>query len=155
MGFYLGGEVPVTIAIKASLGAAIALLVSGSTSAYISESAEREKEIKELESAMAEDLSHSLHGQASRIVPLLVALVNGLSPLAICLIVMTPLWLEISGVALPGNVFAWCIGFSACVIFVLGLYLSTISKEHWLLSGFKALLIAGVTVGVILLVDSF
>jgi predicted membrane protein (TIGR00267 family) len=153
MGFYLGQQVPVEIAIKACLGAAIALLVSGSTSAYISEAAERKREIQELEAAMAKDLDASLHGRAARVIPWFVAMVNGLSPLTICLLVMTPLWLEVTNHPLPGNVFIWCLSLSLVVIFILGLYLSRISGQHWLVSGCKALLIAGVTVSIIFVLD--
>jgi len=153
MGFYLGQQVPVEVVIKACLGAAIALLVSGSTSAYISEAAERKKEIQELEAAMVKDLNSSLHGRAARVVPWFVAMVNGLSPLTICLFVMTPLWLEVAGHPLPGNVLIWCLSLSILVIFTLGLYLSRISRQHWLISGLKALLISAVTVAIILLLD--
>ncbi len=155
MGFYLSEGATVAVAAQAGIGAAIALFMSGSTSAYISESAEREKEITELESAMSKDLSNSLHGQAARLIPFWVAMVNGLSPLLIALFIMTPLWLTLGGFVLPGNVFVWVISLSAFVIFVLGIYLSTISRQHWLLSGIKSLFIAAATLMVILLLDKF
>lgn len=155
MGFYLSEGATVAVAVQAGVGAAVALFMSGSTSAYISESAEREKEINELENAMSKDLTNSLHGQAARIIPFWVAMVNGLSPLLISLLIMTPLWLTLGGIQLPGNVFLWVIGLSAFMIFVLGIYLSTISRRHWLLSGIKALSIAGTTLLVILLLDRF
>ena len=65
MGFYLDPQIPVEVAINACMGAAISLFVSGSTSAHISEAAERKKEIQELEAAMVKDLRASLHGQAA------------------------------------------------------------------------------------------
>ncbi|MDX1694030.1 MAG: hypothetical protein R3208_09705 [Ketobacteraceae bacterium] len=154
MGFYLSDDATVAVAIKAGVGAAVALFMSGSTSAYISESAERAREIAELENAMSKDLSGSIHSQAARIIPFWVALVNGLSPLIISLLIMSPLWLNLAGITLPGNIFLWVIGLSGIAIFVLGLYLSTVSGQHWLVSGIKAILIAGTTLLVILLLDS-
>ncbi len=63
-GFRIGGEVNLNIAISACLGAAIALGVSGLTSAYISESAERKKALAELEKSMVADLGESVQGVA-------------------------------------------------------------------------------------------
>lgn len=149
MGFYLSKDASISIAIQACVGAAIALFMSGSTSGYISESAERKREIRELEDAMAKDLTGTVHHRAARVIPFWVALVNGLSPLMISMFVMLPLWLALVGIQLPGNVFLWCILISIAAIFVLGIYLSTISQQHWMLSGFKSLVIAGVTLLVI------
>lgn len=152
MGFFLSEGATIPVATQACLGAAIALFMSGFTSAYISESAEREKEITELENAMSKDLSDTVHGRAAKTIPVLVALVNGLSPLFISLFIMIPLWLSLAGVVIPGNVFLWSIGLSCAAIFVLGVYLSTISQQHWFISGLKALSIAGMTLLVISLV---
>jgi hypothetical protein len=46
-----------------------------------------------MEDAMVTDLQASDHGRASRLIPLWIALVNGLSPLIISLLIMLPLWL--------------------------------------------------------------
>lgn len=152
MGFYLSGDASVHVALQAGVGAAIALFMSGSTSAFISESAERRKEISELEGAMNKDLTDSLHGQAAKVIPAWVALVNGLSPLLISLFIMSPLWFSLLGFQLPGNLFLWPIGLSGFSIFLLGIYLSTISQSHWFMSGIKALCIAIATLLVIYLV---
>ena len=81
------------VIISACLGATIALGMSGLSSAYISESAERKQELEALEDAMVSDLQQSAHGRAARLVPLWIGLVNGLAPLLISLIIMLPLWL--------------------------------------------------------------
>ena len=52
MGFNASGGVEPTVAAKACLGAGIALGVSGVSSAYISEAAERRKLLHEIEGAM-------------------------------------------------------------------------------------------------------
>jgi hypothetical protein len=55
-GFLLSGGAPLPTVIAACVGAAVALGVSGLTSAYLSESAERRRSLAELESAMITDL---------------------------------------------------------------------------------------------------
>lgn len=79
-GFYVSGTTDLRVAVNASLGAAIALFVSGFSSAYLSETAERKQELRELEQALLVDLEESHHGKASRYLPLLIASVNGFLP---------------------------------------------------------------------------
>ncbi|MGD2119580.1 MAG: hypothetical protein PVG66_14560, partial [Chromatiales bacterium] len=98
MGFYSSGGVAISVILSACLGAAIALTVSGLASAYVSEAAEREKELRELEHAVVADLEQTAQGLAARWVPVLIAFVNGFAPLLIALIIMLPLWLEQAGV---------------------------------------------------------
>ncbi len=61
MGFRISGEVAPAVMIAACMGTAIALGMSGLSSAYISEAAERRRELQELEEAMLADLNASEH----------------------------------------------------------------------------------------------
>ena len=151
-GFYTSGMADLAVAISACLGAAIALFISGLSSAYLSEKAEREKELRELEQALVVDLTESDYGQASRYLPMLVALVNGLSPLLLSLVILTPLFLAEQGQAPPSAPFINSIVIALGCIFSLGVFLGKISKTFWLWSGLRTLLIAIVTVVIILLV---
>ena len=150
-GFYTSGMTELSVAISACLGAAVALFVSGLSSAYLSEKAEREKELRELEQALVVDLKESDYGQASRYLPLLVALVNGFSPLLLSLVILLPLFFAEQGHALPSSPFMNAITIALICIFFLGVFLSKISKTFWLWSGLKTLIIALVTMGIILL----
>ncbi len=123
--------------------------MSGISSAYLSEVAERKKELQELEGALLSDLSKSDYGRASRYVPVLVALVNGLSPLLISLLIITPLWLTQLGISLPFSPFVAAIILAMVIIFFLGATLGLLSKEFWLWTGLRTLAIAGVTLLVI------
>jgi predicted membrane protein (TIGR00267 family) len=154
MGFYATGGVPVPIAISACLGAAIALTVSGLSSAYVSESAERERELQELERALVRDLEDTAHGSAARLVPLLIAAVNGLAPLLMALVVITPLWLVDAGVSLPLGPLESSIVVAFATLFLLGAFLGSISGRFWLWSGLRTLVIALLTAGVILLIGN-
>ena len=96
-GFYSSGMTDLYVAISACLGAAIALFISGLSSAYLSEKAEREQELRGLEQALVVDLQDSDYGHASRYLPIFVALVNGLSPLLLSLVILSPLYLAEQG----------------------------------------------------------
>ena len=141
-GFLLGEEVTSRTVIGACVGAAVALGVSGVTSAYLSEAAERRRSLAELEAAMVTDLSDSDPGRAARLLPWVVALVNGGSPLLLSCIIISPLWLAEAGIALPFDALPVAIGVALACIFTLGLFLGQIAGTSWLLNGVKALLIA-------------
>ena len=151
MGFYSSNNVTIPVIISACLGAAIALTISGFSSAYVSETAEREKELKELEQAVVGNLEDTAHGRAARWVPILIAMVNGFAPLLIALLIMTPLWLSQAGIALPLSALESSITLAFLTLFLLGAFLGTVSGRLWLWSGLRTLVIAIFTAGIILL----
>ena len=148
-GFYISGTTELSVAISACLGAAIALFISGLTSAYLSEKAERKKELRELEQALVHKLEESDYGLASRYLPILVALVNGLSPLLLSLLILLPLFVANNGYNLPFSPFINAIAVALVCIFFLGAFLGKISESFWLWSGLRTLIIAVVTVAII------
>ena len=154
MGFYSSDSVSTPVIISACLGAAIALTVSGLASAYVSELAERKKELKELEQAVVGDLENTAHGRAARLVPILIAVVNGFSPLLMALLIMTPLWLSEAGIALPLTALECAIVTAFLSLFMLGVLLGTVSGQFWLWSGLRTLIIALITAGIVLLLGS-
>lgn len=149
-GFYAGGGVSPALAVSACVGAALALTASGVSSAYISEVAERRKALRELESAMVARLHESAHAEAARWVPFLIAVVNGLAPLAISLVIIAPLWLAAAQVAMPVDPLRAAMGVALVTIFLLGAFLGRIAHTFWLWSGLRALLIALATGALIL-----
>jgi len=152
-GFYVSGEAPLSVAISACLGAAIALGVSGLTSGYISEAAERKRDLHELEDAMVADLGDTAHGRAARLIPFLLAAVNGASPFLISLVIVAPLWLASLGIALPWAPLEAAIGVAFVAIFLLGVFLGRISGVFWLWAGVRTVLIALATALLILLLE--
>ncbi len=149
--FYGSGTAELTTIIGACLGAAVALGISGITSAYISEAAERRKELQELEQAMFRDLSESAPGQAARFAPWLIALVNGLAPFFISLLIIAPLWLTYMGWLALERPLLSAIVLTFIIIFFLGLFIGRISGTFWLWAGLRTLLIALATGGLITL----
>jgi len=145
MGFYVTGNHDTQVVINACIGAAIALGVSGFSSAYVSESAERRQELQSLEEAMQSDLSESAHAQAARVVPYLIGLVNGAAPLCFALLIMIPLWLEHMPDMLPIAPLESAIIVAFCILFLLGIFLGRISGTFWLSAGLRTLLIGLIT----------
>jgi predicted membrane protein (TIGR00267 family) len=149
LGFYLSGEESLPVVISACLGATVALGVSGISSAYVSEAAERKRELQELEDAMVRDMSETAHAQASRYIPMFIALVNGVAPFSIGLLVIAPLWFASSGVTLPVEPLKAAIVTAFIVLFLLGTIIGRIRGSHWLWSGIRTLLIAVLTAVII------
>jgi predicted membrane protein (TIGR00267 family) len=145
VGFLFSAPDDLSIVIKVCLAAAIALGMSGLSSAYVSESAERQHALSKLEDAMISDLQDSAHGKAARWVPMLVALVNGLAPLLISLLILSPLWLSKTGVWLPLPALFCAIIIAMLLIFLLGVFLGQLAGKSWLRSGIETVLLAAAT----------
>ncbi len=150
MGFMVNAPA-LGVVINACLGAAIALGVSGLSSAYISESAERRRELERLEAAMVADLEDSAHQEAVRWVPWMIALVNGLAPLLISLLILLPVLLAHAGLDLPLPALQLAIVVALLLVFLLGVFLGKVAAISWWRSGIRTLLVALLTVGLIYL----
>ncbi|MBT8120166.1 MAG: hypothetical protein KJN89_10660 [Gammaproteobacteria bacterium] len=146
IGFLVSSPENLSIIINVCLGAAIALGMSGVSSAYISEYAERRRALVKLQQAMISDLEESAHVEASRWVPLLIAAVNGLAPLIISLIILMPLWLSITGLTLPIPPLYAAIVIALLLIFLLGVFLGRIAGISWIISGIQTMAVATATV---------
>ena len=152
LGFYISDTSDLDLVITACLGAAIALAVSGISSAYISEAAEKKKELQALEQSMGADMKVSMHGRASRLLPVIIALVNGLSPLLASLLILVPVFASSRGISLPFPPLPSAMAISLTVLFMFGMYLGHISKINLFWAGFRTLLIALATIIIIFLV---
>jgi len=153
VGFYLSNSASIHIVITACLSAAIALGMSGFSSAYVSEAAERKREFRELQSAMISDLSGSPHAKASIWMPLLIAITNGLSPLILSMIIIIPLLLSQFGYIIPFDPYQAGIGIAFFLIFLLGVFLGSVSGTFWIIAGLQTLFIAVITTILIYLIS--
>lgn len=151
MGFYVSEYVELSVVITTCLAAALALGMSGVSSAYISEAAERRRTLMELEQAMVASLDESHHARAATWIPWLVALVNGIAPLLIALIIILPLWLALNGFDLAPGPLPTAMLIAMSIIFLLGVFLGRIGGTFWLWSGLQSLAVASATVGLIYL----
>ncbi len=151
MGFYVSDPVELTVVITTCLATAFALGMSGISSAYISEAAERRHTLVELEKAMVTSMDESYHARAAIWIPWLVALVNGIAPLIIALIIILPLWLAQKGMVLVLSPMATAMLVAMLIVFLLGVFLGRIGGTFWLWSGLQSLAVAAVTAGLIYL----
>jgi predicted membrane protein (TIGR00267 family) len=152
MGFYVSDRVDLAVVITTCLATALALGMSGISSAYISEAAERRRTLVQLEKAMVTSLNESHHARAAIWIPWLVALVNGIAPLLFALFIIAPLWLTRSGMVLVPGPLPAAMAVALVIIFLLGVFLGRVGGTFWLWSGLQSLAVAMVTVGLIYLV---
>ena len=145
LGFMLNNPADLAVVINVCMGAAIALGMSGISSAYISEYAERRHALSKLENAMISDLQDSAHGKAARWTPIVIALVNGCAPLLISLLILSPLWASAAGMSSPLHPLHSAIIIAMLLIFLLGVFLGRIAGISWLRSGIQTLLVAAMT----------
>lgn len=71
--FVVNGEDDLNVIISTCFGAAVALTISGLTSTYISEVAEKQKDLSDLQEEMLAAPSDTNHARAAKLVPFLMA----------------------------------------------------------------------------------
>ncbi len=152
MGFIVSETTDLSVVLTACLGAAIALGVSGVSSAYVSERAESRHALSKLQSAMLSDMQQSAHSQAAQWVPVITAFVNGAAPLFISLLIISPVFLAHIGWPLLLPPLLMSIMIALCLIFLLGVFLGRIADIAWFRSGLQTLLVALFTMLLIYLI---
>jgi len=112
-----------------------------------------------MEKSMLTSLDESAHAEAARLMPWLIALVNGLSPLLLALLILTPLfmfqqqlWPESLRIVSPLDL---AIVIALSLAFMMGVFLGRLNDRFWLWSGVRALLVAVIVAAIILLLNQF
>jgi len=136
------------IIVMAGLGACLAMGVSGLFGAYLTEKAERRRQLRTLEQSMLSDLEDSLHQDASEFVPAFAAVVDGLSPALTAVISLIPFMLSIVGLLPIWDSYMISVVLTFITLFALGLYLGQVAKERMWLYGLQ-MLAAGVIIAII------
>ena len=136
------------IVVMAGLGACLAMGISGLFGAYITEKAERKRQLKTLEQSMLSDLEDSLHQDASEFVPAFAAVVDGLSPALTAVVSLVPFILSIVGLLPIWDSYMISLVVTFITLFALGLYLGRVARERMWLYGLQ-MLAAGVVIAVI------
>ena len=136
MGNFVAGVNDARIVLSTGLATSVAMGISGLWGAYLTESAERKRDLDDLENHTLTDLSNTKIGRASRVAVVVVALVDGMAPFLAALIVLLPFFL--SGL-MADIVFSYYVslGMALVVLFALGAFLGTVSKENMIISGVK------------------
>ena len=132
------------------LTSGIAMMISGFSGTYMTESAERSHSLNELEDAMLVNLDDTLYGRASRFVSAFAALVDGSAPFIAALPSLVP-FLMVPGMFSIETGYMASAAASLTTLFTLGIYLGRISGENILVYGLK-MVVAGAVVALIALV---
>ena len=127
------------IVVSTGLATCIAMGVSGLWGAYLTEAAERKRDLGELSRYTLTDLDDTRIGRASRAAVVTVALVDGLSPFLAALIVLVPFFIDslFSSITL---VYYTSLGIALLTLFSLGIFLGHISRWNLILFGVKTVI---------------
>lgn len=136
MGFYMAHVTQSTIVIATGLSTCVAMGVSGLWGAYLTESAERKRDLDQLQNQTLTDLSETKIGRASRAAVIIVALVDGLAPFLGALVVLTPFFFA-SLLADITVAYYLSLGMALGALFALGAFLGRVSKGNIFTFGVK------------------
>ena len=141
-GNYLGGIRDAATVIRIGIAASVSIGISGLWGAYLAESAERGRELAQLERISLIDLSNTKFSRAARVAVVVVSLVDGLSPLLSSLIVLFPFFIA----PLLGNIllsYAFALAVGLISLFGLGMFLGHVSERSLVGYGMRTV-IAGI-----------
>lgn len=142
------------VIIGAGIGGSFAMGVSGFFGAYMTERAERLRELKRLEVAMLKSLENSIYAKAYRFAIVLAAVIDSLAPMLSAFISLIPLILAYIGIIPTTYAAIASIALIFAMLFLLGVFLGKVSKENMIFSGIK-MLFAGLITAIISLILQF
>jgi predicted membrane protein (TIGR00267 family) len=166
LGLILGGLITINPAVPeeaslqfnaillAAAGTSIAMAISGFSGSYLTETAERDREVDEIGKAMLSDISESMYAKATRTTSVVVALVDGASPAIAAFIIIIPLFFVPSGILDYRIAFYVAIVICLSLLFALGLFLGAVSKKNMWSYGAKTLF-AGIMTAILMLIISY
>lgn len=147
MGNFVAGVSDARIVLSTGLATCVAMGVSGLWGAYLTESAERKRDLDELSKVTLTDMTNTRIGRASRAAIVIVAVVDGLSPLMAALIVLLPFFAAGETVDLTWAYYT-ALGLALLTLFGLGLFLGHISKGRMIIYGLKTVLAGVVSIAI-------
>jgi predicted membrane protein (TIGR00267 family) len=151
---FLSGIHDAKIIILPSIGATIAMCVSGIWGSYAAERAEIRNKIRKIEVHMIKDLSGTEFSRKRKKMALVIGLVDGIIPLIISLILLIPFFLVKPAILTINTAYNISMILIAVTLFLLGAFAGRIAKESMIKQGIMMLL-AGVVIGVIFAVLAF
>jgi predicted membrane protein (TIGR00267 family) len=150
-GGYAGGVHESGAVIAVIMSTAVSIGVAGFYGSYQVERAERDRALRDIEESTLTSLQDTTLWSASRYATVLVAAVDGISPLVASLLIMIPFFfvppLALHSAFLAGGVIAFI------ELFLLGVFLGRVSRERLWLSGIKLVAAGFVALGISLLLS--
>lgn len=158
VGSFLVGVRDTYLIIGIGISTTIAISISGLSGTFLTEAAERKKELKELEKLLLHKLDKTDIRAASRFATVATAIVDGMSPLIAALFILLPFFLiptyMPSGALSYSSIeIAYFSSFFLCFVsfFFLGAYLGKISKESMTIGGLKMIAAGVIAAGIAML----
>jgi len=148
MGSYMTHSLDPKFIVGASIGASIAMSISGFVGAFITERAERIREIKDLERSLFTSLEDSVLKQAVDAVTILAALIDAFAPMLFSVISVAPFILAIYSIIPIDYALIGSVTLTSILLFSLGAFLARVSDENVLKYGL-CMLISGLLVSLI------
>ncbi|HNT29611.1 MAG TPA: VIT1/CCC1 transporter family protein [bacterium] len=149
--YFVGIDDP-KIVLGTGFSTAIAMGISGMWGAFLTERSERRHDIKQLERHTLADLSDSHLVTASHQATIIITLV-GLAPLLAALSVLSPFLFSFLFPSITMMYFS-SLALIILLLFSLGTFLGTISKENILLSGLRLLAAGIICIGILLMIET-
>ncbi len=128
----------------------VAMAISGFSGTYMTESAERNQSLNELEDAMLTDLEDTIYGKASKFVSVFAALIDGSAPFLASIPSVIPFYVSMTGFIPLELAFGVSIVASLLTLFFLGVFLGRVSESNVIYSGVK-MVVAGIAVAILAL----
>jgi predicted membrane protein (TIGR00267 family) len=153
VGSYVAGVRSADIVVRTGMATSIAMGISGMWGAYLTEAAERKRELDELERITLTDLDQTKIGRAARLAVITAALVDGLAPFIAALIVLIPLFF-VSPTSNVVTSYALSLTIALLSLFGLGMFLGHISGRNLISYGLRTLVAGLVSIALSLLLGS-
>jgi predicted membrane protein (TIGR00267 family) len=134
-----------------SIGAAVAMSVSGIWGAYSAERAEIRKSIRTMEAHLMKDLSGTEFSRKREKMAWVIGVVDGLSPLSVSLVIIIPFFLAAGGLISISYAYYSSLAIVAAIIFLLGALAGKIARESLVKQG-VIMLLAGIAIGAVFMV---
>jgi predicted membrane protein (TIGR00267 family) len=150
IGSFLAAVTNPAIVISATIGGATAMGISGIWGAYLTEHAERKKELTELELMLHTKLKKTKFGRATKAASIIVALIDGIAPFLSAILIMMPFFF-IGKLASIHVAYYVSFGITLVLLAGLGIFLGHISKENLIKSALK-MMTAGMVCGIVIFV---
>ena len=144
-GSVLLGQAAVKQILAAGIGASIAMGISGASGTYMTEKAEQERKIKEIEEAMLVKLDGTVIVKARERAAIISAIVDSLSAMLAGLVILAPYFGAAIGLLTSEIAFYLSTVISFALLFGLGIFLGKIAKKDIIRSGIKSLAVGLIT----------
>ena len=142
-GMFVAGVTDGKVITTAAVSTGIAIGLSGFWGAFLSETAERKKKLRELEKSLMRKLENTEISRASVFASRIIAIVDGASPLLASLVVVSPFFFTPVSQA-----YYYSFALSGAALLALGAFLGSVSGEDKTSYALKMLLAGVLAAGV-------